>query len=392
MAGQSVSLIGTWMQNLAQGWLIYRLTGSELMLGMVGFCAHLPVLLLGPVAGVAADRFSRYHVVLTTQVSFLLQAIVFASLVLSGRITAPLVFALALWWGVANAFDIPSRHSLYIHMVGKEDLINAISLNSVIFNTARVLGPAVAGLTIAAFGEGVCLSINALTFVAVISSLLMLRLPPMGGAASDSPWVHLREGFTFAGSHRGVRALLAMNAAMNITRAPVVALAPFFADAIFGRGSAGLGILTGAAGIGAVAGSLGLARRTHTRGLPKIVYYSALTTGACLALFAWSPSFYLSLAVFAVIGFSHMRQNASSNTLIQTLIPDGYRGRIMALYSMTVVGVLPLGHLAGGAIAEVVGPRWTVAAGGALCLAAAFRFGRLVPVIGSPEGVKKESV
>jgi predicted MFS family arabinose efflux permease len=270
-------------------------------------------------------------------------------------------------------------------MVGKEDLINAISLNSVIFNTARVLGPAVAGVTIAAFGEGICLSINALTFLAVISSLLMLRLPPMGKKATDSPWIHLREGFTFAGGHRSVRALLAINAAMNITRAPVVALAPFFADAIFGKGSEGLGVLTGAAGIGAVAGTLGLARRIHTRGLPEIVFYSALTTGSCLVLFAWSPSFHISLAVFAMIGFSHMRQNASTNTLIQTLIPDEYRGRIMALYSMTVVGVLPLGHLAGGAIAELVGARWTVCAGGVLCLAAALLFRRAVTAIHTSE-------
>jgi MFS family permease len=381
ITGQSVSLVGTWMQNLVQSWLIYRLTGSEFLVGAVGFSAHLPVLLLGPVAGLVADRFSRYHVLLITQISFLVQAAVFAWLVLSGRITANHVFLLALWWGISNAFDIPSRHSLYVHMVGKDDLINAISLNAVIFNSARMIGPAIAGVTIAAFGEGVCLSINAFTFLAVISSLLMLRLPPIQRAAPDSPWSHLRDGFRFAASHRSVRSLLAINAAMNVSRAPVVALAPFFADAIFETGPQGLGILTGAAGIGAVVGTLGLASRTHTKGLPKIVFHSALSTGSCLVLFAWSPSFYLSLVVFALVGFNHMRQNASTNTLIQTLIPDKYRGRIMALYSMTVVGMLPLGHLAGGALAEQIGARWTVCLGGTLCLIAALVFRRSVPLI-----------
>ncbi|MCP5110299.1 MAG: MFS transporter [bacterium] len=379
VSGQTVSLIGTWMQNLSQSWLIYRLTGSELLVGVLGFSAHIPVLLLGPFAGLAADRYSRYHIVLLTQTAFLLQAVALAVLTLTGKVTALHVFALAAVWGVVNAFDIPSRQSLYIHMVGKEDLINAISLNSVIFNTARMAGPAIAGLLIAAFGEGVCFSINAVTFLAVIGSLLLLRIPATVRGARDSPFGHLRDGFRYAYHHRPILALLLINSAVNITRAPAVALAPFFADAIFGQGSEGLGILTGAAGVGAVTGTLGLASRTHTRGLPQTVLYSALTTGSCLVLFAWSPSFVVSVLVFAAIGFSHMRQNASTNTLIQSLIPDEYRGRIMALYSMTVVGVLPLGHLAGGAIAEQIGARWTVFGGGLLCLSAGLFFRTITP-------------
>ena len=374
VAGQAVSLIGTWMQNVGQSWLVYRLTGSELMVGLLGFCAHGPVLLLGPLAGLFADRHSRYRIVLFTQAAFLLQAILLAALTLSGRVTAGHVFALAAAWGVVNAFDIPARQSLYIHMVGGKDLLNAIALNSVVFNTARVVGPAVGGLVIAAAGEGVCFSINAATFLAVLGSLFLLRLPPLRPERRDTPWRHMREGFRYVASHQPVLALLAINAAMNITRAPAVALAPFFADAIFGRGSEGLGILTAAAGLGAIAGTLGLARRTGARGLPRVVFSSALATGACLVLFAWSPSFWSSLAVFALIGFNHMRQNASANTLIQTLIPDAYRGRVMALYSMTVVGVLPIGHLVGGAAAERIGPRWTVFWGGLACIAAALAF------------------
>lgn len=380
-AGQVVSLIGTWMQSLSQIWLIYRLTGSELAVGAVGFCSHIPVLLLGPIAGVTADRFSRYHIVVLAQTAFLLQAATLAALTLTGTVTSTSVFALALVWGVINAFEVPARQSLFIHMVGKDDLLNAISLNSVMFNTARIVGPSVAGLLIAALGEGPCFLINAGTFVAVLLSLFMLRLPRLPRVALASPWFHLRDGFWYVRRHRPVWALLLVNSVVNISRAPAVSLAPFFADAIFGRGSRGLGILTGAAGVGAVAGTLGLARRTRAEGLPKVVLYSALTTGICLVLFAWSPAFAISLVAYAVFGFSQMRQNASANTLIQSLIPDEYRGRMMALYSMTVIGVLPIGHLAGGAIAELAGPRWTVFAGGVICLAGTFAYRRYVAEI-----------
>jgi len=376
VTGQTVSLIGTWMQNVTLSWLVYRLTGSELMVGITGFCALGPVLVLGPVAGIAADRYSRYRIVLLTQSTFLLQASALAFLTLTGRITIPEIFALAALGGTLNAFDIPARQSLYIHMVGEKDLINAISLNSAMFNTARMVGPALAGVLISAVGEGLCFLINAVTYVAVLVSLLLLRLPKMARARPDSPWVHLRDGFGYVRRHRPVLALLLINGALNLTRAPAVVLAPFFADAIFHQSARGLGFLTGAAGLGAVLGTLGLARRTRSEGLPEIVFYSALTVGGCLVLFAWSPSFLLSVGIFAMMGYNQMRQNASTNTLIQTVIPDEFRGRIMALYSMTVVGMLPLGNLAGGAIAEKIGPRWTVFLGGVLCLTAAMVFRR----------------
>jgi MFS family permease len=381
LSGQAVSLIGTWMQNLAQSWLVYRLTGSELLVSLVGFFSYLPVLLIGPLAGAVADRFSRYRIVLATQTVFTVQALALAALTLSGRITAGHVFALAAVWGVINAFDVPARQALFIHMVGREDLLNAIALNSVIFNTARVAGPAVAGLLIAAVGEGTCFLLNAVTFLAVIASLLALRLPPQAPVRPDSPWAHLRGGLRYAARHRPVRTLLATNALTNIARAPAVALAPFFADAIFHRGARGLGLLTGAAGLGAVAGTLNLARQTAAAGLPGVVLSSVLVTGACLVLFAFSPWFGFALAAYALVGYSQMRQNAATNTLVQTLIPDEYRGRIMALFSMTVIGVMPAGQLAGGALAEKAGTRWTVFLGGLVCLGGAIAYQRSLEAI-----------
>jgi len=379
--GQVISLIGTWAQNLAQSWLIYRLTHSELLVGVTAFCAHIPVLLLGPLAGLAADRHSRYKIVLLTQGLFLLQAVALAALTLSGRVQVVHVLGLAACWGVINAFEIPSRQSLYIHMVGHEDLLNAIALNSVIFNAGRVVGPSVAGFVVAGLGEGACFLLNAASFVAVIGCLLAIRLPKTEREIPDSPWAHLRDGFVFVKRTPPLRALLGITAAVNVCGAPAMVLAPFFADAIFHKGSQGLGILSSSMGVGAVAGTLVLARQTGRARLASVVHRSALTMGAGLAAFALSPSFAVSMAAAALVGFSVMRQNASANTLIQSLIGDEYRGRIMALYSMTVIGVLPLGSLAAGAMAERLGARLTVLVGGVLCLGASLVFRRYLPLI-----------
>lgn len=381
MGGYVISLIGTWMQALAQSWLVYRLTRSGWLLGATTFSMHIPVLLLGPLAGVAADRWPRYRIVLATQILFCLQALTLATLTLTGVVRIGHVLALAACWGVINAFEIPARQSLYVHLVGKEDLLNAIALNSVVFNAGRVVGPSLGGLLVAAVGEGYCFLLNALTFTAVIASVLAIRVAQEPGARHDSPWGHLRQGFSFAWRSEPVRALLTTTALVNISGAPALVLAPLFADAIFGRGSQGLGFLSGAMGIGAVLGTLALAGRTGTRGLPEIVLLSVLTMSAGLAVFAGSPRFAISLASVAVIGFSVMRQNASANTLIQSLIADAYRGRIMALYSMTVVGMLPLGSLAAGALSERIGARWTVFGGAVVCLAAGLFFRRHLDAI-----------
>jgi predicted MFS family arabinose efflux permease len=387
ISGQAISLIGTWMQNVAQAWLVYRLTHSELLLGTAWFCTQIPVFALGCLGGLASDRYSRWKLVIVTQTLSVFQALGLAILTLSGRVQVWHVLAFALMLGCINAFDMPARQSLIIHMAGKEDLLNAISLNSAVFNSARVIGPAIAGLVVAALGEGTCFLLNAVSFLAVIVCLLAMRLPPFVRDVQDSPWAHLKDGLRYTFQHRPVRTVLGLMAMTTIAGMPAVVLMPFFADDIFHRGSQGLGFLMGAMGVGAVIGTLVLAGRSEVRGLPRIMFCSAASTGACFLLFSASSWFYISLLIMPLIGFSTMRQMASANTLIQSLIPDKYRGRVMALYAMTVVGLGPFGSLAAGAMAHRFGARVTVTAGGALYLLAAAVFRAKLPVVGEPARV-----
>ncbi len=374
IAGQVVSLVGTWMQNVAQSWLVYRLTHSELLLGTAWFCSQIAVFALGPLGGLAADRFPRQKLVIATQTLSMLQAFALAALTLTGRIEVWHVFALGASLGVINAFDMPGRQALVVHMASQEDLLNAISLNSAVFNTARILGPAVAGLVVAAVGEGMCFVINGVSFLAVIGGLLAMRFPRVERTHVESPWEHLVDGFRYAWGHYAVRRVLALMAASTLAGMPVLVLTPFFADDIFHKGSKGLGFLMGAMGIGAVVGTLILARRTRISGLPGVMAYSGFFVGCAYLAFALSPSYAVSLAVMPAMGLFVMRQMASANTTIQTLIPDCYRGRIMALYSMTVVGLGPFGSLAAGALASRFGARATVVAGSILAMSAAGAF------------------
>jgi MFS family permease len=372
--GQIVSLVGTWMQSLAQSWLVYRLTHSELLLGTAWFCAQIPVFALAPLGGLASDRFSRHRLVVLTQTLSMLLALALGVLTLSGRVAVWHILAMALALGFINAFDIPARQSLIIQLASKEDLLSAISLNSAIFNAARVVGPALAGMLVAALGEGVCFMVNGLSFLAVIGALLAMRVDPHVRTHIGSSGAQLAEGFRYAWHFRPVRTVLLMMAASTLASSPAIVLMPFFADAIFHHGSAGLGYLMGAMGVGAVVGTLVLAGKTEVAGLTRVIFYSSLSMGAAFLLFAASPWFYAAVAIMPFIGFSMMRQMAAANTLIQTRIPDQYRGRIMALYAMTVVGLVPFGSLGAGALAHVIGVRWTLAVGGALAIAAAFVF------------------
>jgi MFS family permease len=374
LTGQIVSLVGTWMQNVAQAWLVYRLTHSELLLGTAWFCAQIPVFAFGPLGGLAADRYSRHRLVVVTQTLSMLQAFVLAALTLTGKVQVPHILVLAVVLGTINAFDMPGRQSLLIEMTSRDDLLNAISLNSAIFNGARVVGPAIAGVLVAAFGEGMCFLINGVSFLAVIGCLLAMRLPKFHRQTQDSPWAHLVQGFKYVHGHRPVRTLLGMMGAITIASMPAVVLMPFFAEDVFHRGSRGLGVLMGAMGTGAVAGTLMLAWRAKVASLPKAIFWSALLLGAGFCVFAWSNVFYFSLAIMPLIGYSVMRQMASANTLIQVLIPDEFRGRTMAFYSMTVVGLGPFGSLAAGALAHAFGARLTVVAGGLLAMMAAVVF------------------
>ena len=372
--GQLISLSGTWMQSVAQTWLVYRLTRSELLVGLTNFCLQLPVFALAPLGGVFSDRHSRRRIVVVTQALSMALALALAALTLWGHVEVWHVLALAAVLGCVNAFDMPARQSFLVQMASPEDLLNAIALNSSIFNFARVAGPGIAGLLVARFGEGVCFAINGLSFVPVIASLAAMRLAPFERAVVESPWEHLLEGFRYAYRTLHIRYLLLLLAAATISSAPALVLMPFFAGEILGRGSEGMGMLLASMGIGALIGTLVLAGRATLRGLTRVVVYGAGGLGASLILFAASRRFPLSLVIMFGVGFSALRHLASTNTLIQTLIADRYRGRIMSMYTMTVVGLGPFGSLLSGAVAERHGAPVTVAAGGVLSLGAALIF------------------
>lgn len=374
--GQTISWTGGWMQGVAQSWLVYRLTKSEALLGATLFATYAPVLVFGPLGGMVADRFPRRYIVLTTQFLMLLQAVTLAWLTHTGQVTTWHVMTLAFALGAINSFDMPARQTLFVHMVGRDDLISAISLNSAVFNFSRIIGPSLAGLVVAAFGETVCFLVNAASFVAMILCVGLMHLPTAEQRSNTGASGGIFEGFRYAWRTKELGILFGMNGLSNLAYAPMIALGPFFADGIFHRGSAGLGFFGGAMGLGAVFGVLRLARHKGIGELPHVIHWSTLLMGISLIAFAGSQWFAFSLAVMPLAGFAIMRQNAGGNSLIQTVVPDEYRGRMMSLYSMVVSGLMPIGSLASGFLAERFGPRIVVAVAGVLCLAGglAFRF------------------
>lgn len=371
VGGMAVSLAGTWMQQLAQSWLVYRLTHSSWMLGLTWFCANVPVLLLGPLAGVLADRFPRRNIVFAAQTVAMLQAFALAALTLSGRVKVPHILTLALLLGICSAFDIAGRQAMFVHLVGKDDLLGAISLNSATFNSARVIGPALAGFLLSRLGEGLCFLLNGFSFLAVLVSLALMRFQEPPQVPGEGPLERLRGGFRLAANTPPLRVALVLVACMTLGTAAVGALGPIFADGIFHRGAQGLGFLTGGMGLGAIAGTLTLAGSRGHRQLPGAIMQALFVAGATLLVFAASPNYWLSLAMMPLLGMSIFRANAATNTMIQIRVPDNFRGRIMGLYSSMVVGMLPVASLVSGALAAQIGPRWTVALGGLLALGAA---------------------
>jgi MFS family permease len=380
-SGQLISLIGTWMQSVAQSWLVYRLTGSALLLGSVGFASQIPVFLFSPLGGITADRVNRRHIVICTQVASMLLAAVLAALTLFHRVQVWHVFVLASLLGVVNAFDIPGRQSFLVEMVGKEDLMNAIALNSSMFNGARVIGPAIAGILVAKIGEGWCFFGNAVSYIAVIIGLLMMRVHSPVRAAMASPLEHMMEGFRFVDRTAPIKALLLLLGLVSLVGMPYVVLMPIFADQILHGGARGLGILMGATGVGALFGALTLAFRQGVKGLGRWVAWCCAGFGASLAVFALSHTFWLSVILLLPVGYCMMLQMACSNTLIQVMVPDALRGRVMAVYSMMFMGMAPIGALLGGLLAEHLGAPRTVAIGGVACLLAAGWFARHLPKI-----------
>ena len=374
--GQLISLIGTWMQNVAQAWLVYRLTGSSVLLGLVSFSSQIPVFLMAPVGGIVADRFRRRRVVIGTQTAALLLALVLAALTLSGVVRVWHVVVLSALLGVVNAFDIPARQAFFVEMVGREDLINAIALNSSMFNASRIIGPAVAGILVAGIGEGWCFFANGVSYFAVIAGLLLMTVDDRKPVKREaSPLADVIEGFRFVIGSPPIHHLLILLGILSATGMPFAVLMPIFADQILHGGAKGLGILMGASGVGALAGALLLASRENVQGLGRWVAIAAAAFGASLIAFAVSRSFWVSCALLLPVGFAMMVEMGSSNTLIQTMSPDHLRGRVMSVYSMMFMGMAPLGAVVSGVTAARWGAPATVAGGGVICMAAAAIFG-----------------
>jgi len=378
-AGQLISLIGTWMQNVAQAWLVYRLTGSAVLLGLIGFANQIPVFLIAPIGGYVADRHKRQHVVICTQTASMILAFILGWLTLAGTVRVWQVGVLAAALGVVNAFDIPARQAFIVEMVGRDDLQNAIALNSSMFNGARIIGPAIAGLLVSAIGEGWCFMANAVSYIAVIIGLFLMHVPRNAQKPVGSMIERIREGFYYVGRTLPIRNLLLLLGTVSLLGMPYAVLMPIFADRILHGGAKGLGVLMGAAGVGACAGALTLAARTGVRGLGRWVMLSCAGFGVFLMLFSVSRYFWLSVAVLAPAGYCLMVQMASSNTLIQTFSPDHIRGRVMSVYSMMFMGMAPLGSLLAGSLAHRFGASDVVFGSGVACVIAAAIFGRGLP-------------
>jgi len=373
-SGQVISLVGTWMQSVAQSWLVYRLTGSSLLLGLVGFAGQIPVFLLASIGGLVADRTSRHRIVVSTQTSAMVLALILAALTLLGHIKVWEIMVLASCLGLVNAFDIPARQAFVVEMVNPKDLVNAIALNSAMVNGARILGPAVAGITVAAIGEGWCFFANGVSYIAVIVGLLLMVVTPRPRDSHSSGLRSIAEGFHWVARTAPIRALLLLLGVVSLTGMPYMVLMPIFADRILHSGARGLGLLMGAAGIGALVGTMALATRHGVRGLGRWVMYAAMGFGASLFLFSFSHWFWLSALLVMPAGFCMILQMASSNTLIQTMVPDELRGRVMAVYSMMFMGMAPFGALLSGAIAQHVGAPLTIRLGGIVSLAGGVAF------------------
>jgi MFS family permease len=373
--GQGTSLIGTWITRVATSWLVYRLTGSAWLLGIVGFAGQIPTFVIAPFAGVAVDRWNRHRVLVWTQVFSMLQSGGLAYFALRGTIRVWHVIVLVAIQGVINAFDTPARQAFVVEMVEKrEDLPNAIALNSSLVNLARLVGPSIAGILIAAFGEGCCFAIDAVSYIAVIASLVMMNVAVKPRKVPRHALVELREGFRYAASHVAIRAALMLLAFVSLVGAPYIVLLPIFAKEILHGGAHTLGILTGATGVGAIAGALWLASRRDSPDLERVITLAGTTFGLGLVAFSLSAKLALSLVLLVGVGAGMMITMAAVNTRIQTLVEEDKRGRVMSFFTMAFFGMAPFGALAAGALAAKVGAPTTVMWGGFATLLAVVLF------------------
>ncbi|HEY3973855.1 MAG TPA: MFS transporter [Candidatus Sulfotelmatobacter sp.] len=374
--GQGTSVIGTWMTRLATSWLVYRMTHSALLLGVVGFSGQIVSFLLGPFAGVWVERLNRRKLLVWTQALAAIQSLALAALTLAHVINLWEIIALSAFQGLINAFDMPGRQSFLVQMVeDRNDLSNAIAINSSMANGARLIGPAIAGLVIAAAGEGWCFLIDGVSYFAVVASLLMMRITPMDiRPHATSMLEQMREGWDYVRGFRPIRTILLLFALISLMGWPYAVLLPIFAGQVLHGGAHTLGWLTGASGIGALASGLSLAARKSVRGLTRMVQIASAMLGGALILFGASHTLWLSLILMALVGFGLMQCAAASNTIIQSLVTEDKRARVMSYYTMAFFGAAPFGSLFAGALAHRIGAPFTVMVTGAFCLAGSLWF------------------
>lgn len=381
--GQGTSVIGTWITRVATSWLVFRLTHSAVLLGVVSFAGQVPTFVLSPIAGVWVDRLDRYRVLFVTQTLAMLQSFALAALALTGVIQVWHIIALQMFQGMINAFDTPSRQSFLVEIVeDRADLPNAIALNSTMVNGARLIGPAVAGVLIAGVGEGWCFFVDGVSYIGVITALWMMeivrRVPPSTGARV---WDDLKAGVKYAGGSAPIRALLLLLALMSIAGMPYSVLLPVIAADVLHGGAHTYGFLMGAAGVGALIGALHLASRRSVLGLGRIIPAACALFGASLIAFSFSHNVMLSLFLLLFVGAGFMTQTAGTNTMLQTLVRHDMRGRVMAFYTMAIMGTAPFGSLIAGALASRIGASHTILLGGAVCVIGAVIFARALPAI-----------
>ena len=381
--GQSISLIGTWMTRVATGWLVYRLTGSALLLGTVSFAGQIPTFFLAPFAGVWVDRLDRRQVLVWTQTLSMVQSLALAALTLSGRITIPWLLALSVMQGMVNAFDMPGRQSFMVKMVDdRRDLQNAIAINSSMVNMARLVGPSLAGMLIAVSSEGWCFLIDGISYIAVIASLLAMRLhTPVVKRLATSTFTELKAGWTYVSEFLPIRTILLLFAVMSLMGMPFVVLMPIFAKTVLHGGPHTLGFLMGSMGLGALVSALSLAARKTVRGLVRMIPIAGAVFGMGLIGFGLSRVFWLSMVMVLIAGMGMMQGMAASNTVIQTLVTDDKRGRVMSYYTMAFMGMAPFGSLLAGSMAHAMGAPWTVVVSGSVVLAGTAWFTTRLPAV-----------
>jgi MFS family permease len=379
--GQSISLVGTWITRLASSWLVYRLTGSEFLLGLVAFLGQIPSLVISPIAGVYIDRWNRHRVLIITQALSMCQSAALALLTLTGYITVTDILILQALQGVVNAFDTPARQSFVIQMVeDRADLPNAIALNSSLVNGSRMIGPAIGGLLIAAVGEGWCFALDAVSYVAVIGSLLAMNVRPTATPPAVVPVMDaLAAGFKYVAGFAPVRSGLLLVAAISMFGVPYQVLMPVIASEVLGGGANTLGVLLTATGLGALTGTMYLASRHTVLGLGRRIAQAAMLFGVALIAFSTSSTLWLSLAILPFSGAGFIIALAATNTVVQTVVPETLRGRVMSLYTVAFLGTAPIGSLMAGVAAERIGAQATIAVGGAACLACGLWFYTTLP-------------